>query len=129
MNGEVKRKSFCSHTAKWPQLKAVIKNWTNWKTSHRNKRISVPVELIILHRRRWVVAYTITEFSGTNSSCYRFIKKCKRSLMSFKKEDITSMLGGNEGSAMFKKGKSLNSNNSKDECNSSDTDFRGLYYQ
>jgi hypothetical protein len=49
--------------------------------------------------------------------------------MSFKKEDITATLGSNKGSAMFEKGKSLNSNNSNGECNSSDADFRGLYYQ
>jgi hypothetical protein len=61
---------FCKHTAKWPQLKAVVKNWT---TGHRNNRISVPAELIILHGI-WVVAYIITDFSGTNSWCYRFIE-------------------------------------------------------
>jgi hypothetical protein len=49
--------------------------------------------------------------------------------MSFKKEDITPTLGSNEGSAMFGKGKTLNSNNSNDECNSNDADFRGLNYQ
>jgi len=49
--------------------------------------------------------------------------------MSFKKEDITPTLGSNEGSAMSEKGKSLNSNISNEECNSSDADFRGLYHQ
>ena len=135
MNGEVKRNSpkcwrwtnsFCKQTAQWTQLKAVVKNWT---TGHRNNCISVPAELIILLGRRRVVAYIITDFSGTNSWCYRFMKKCKRSVMSFKKENITPILGSNEGSAMFEKGKSLNSNNSNDECNGRVADFRGLYYQ
>jgi len=67
-------------------------------------------------------------YSGTNSWCYRFMK-CKRTVMSFKKEDITPTLGSNEGSAMSEKGKSLNSNISNEECNSSDADFRGLYHQ
>jgi len=49
--------------------------------------------------------------------------------MPFMKEDITTTLGSNEGSAMFEKGKSLNSNNNSDECNSSDADFMGLYYE
>jgi hypothetical protein len=53
---EKDKHSFCKHTAKWPQLKAVVKNWT---MGHRNNRFSVPVELIILHRRRWVGAYII----------------------------------------------------------------------
>ena len=128
---EKNRHSFCKHTAKWPQLKAAVKNWT---TDHRNNHISVPAELIILHGRRWVVAYItiiiiiiiiITDFSGTNSWCYRFMKKCKRTVISFKEEDITATLGSNEGSAMFEKGKSFNSKNSNDECNSSDADFRG----
>ena len=114
---EKDRHSFCKHTAKWPQLKAVVKNWT---TGHRNNRISVPAELIILHRRRWVVAYIIIDFSGTKFWCYRFMKKCKRTVKPFKKEDITATLVSNEGRAMFEKGKSLNNNNSNDECNSSD---------
>ena len=76
-----------------------------------------------------MVAYII-DFSGTNSWCYIFRKKCKNTVNSFKKEDITATLSSNEGSARFEKGKSLNSNNSNDECNSSDVDFiRGLYYQ
>jgi len=49
--------------------------------------------------------------------------------MSFKKEDITATFGSNVSSAMFEKDKSLNTNNSNNECNSSDADFRGLYYQ
>jgi hypothetical protein len=57
------------------------------------------------------------------------LQKCKRTLMSFKKEDITPTPGSNEGSALFDKGKSLNSNNSNGECNSSDGDFRRLNYQ
>ena len=81
--------SFCSHTAKRPQLKAVVKNWT---TGNRNNRTSVPAELIILHGRRRVVAHIITHFSGTNSWCYRFMKKCKRTVKSSKKEDITPVM-------------------------------------
>jgi len=99
---EKDKHSFCKHNAKWPQLKAVAKNWT---MGHRNNCISVPEELIILHRRRWVVAYIIIDFSGTNSWCYIFMKKCKRTVKSFKKEDITHTFGSNEGSAMFTKGK------------------------
>ena len=77
-----------------------------------------------------MVAYIIIDFSGKNSLCYRFTKKCKRTAKSFNKEDITLTVGGNEGSAMFGKGKSLNSNNNNDECSSRDADFtRGLYYQ
>jgi len=34
---EKDKHSFCKHTAKWPQLKAVVKNWT---MGHRNNRIS-----------------------------------------------------------------------------------------
>jgi hypothetical protein len=119
---EKDKHSFCKHTAKWPQLKAVVKNWT---MGHRNNHISVPVDLVILHRRGWVIAHIITNFSGTNSWCYRFMK-CKRTVMSFKEEDITPTLGDNEGRAMFEKRKSLNSNV---EYNSSDADFRGLYHQ
>jgi hypothetical protein len=57
------------------------------------------------------------------------LQKCKSIVMSFKKVDITPTLGGNEGSAMFEKSKSLNNKNNNDEYNSSDADFRGLYYQ
>jgi hypothetical protein len=70
-----------------------------------------------------VVAHSITDFSGTNSWCYIFMKKCKRTVKSFKKQDITPTLGNTESNAMIEKGKSLNSYNSNDECNSSDTDF------
>ena len=76
------------------------------------------------------VAYIISDFSGINSWCYRFMKKWRKTVKSFKKEDITPTVGGNEGIAMFGKGKSLNSNNNNDECSSRDADFiRGLYYQ
>jgi len=61
---EKDKHSFCRHNAKWTQLKAVVKNW---ETGHRNNCISVPEELVILHGRRWVVAYII-DFSRTNSS-------------------------------------------------------------
>jgi len=57
------------------------------------------------------------------------MKKCKRTVMSFRKEDITPTLGSKESSAMFEKGNSLNSNNSYSECKSSDEDFRGPNYQ
>jgi len=90
--------SFCKHTAKWPQLNAVVKKLT---TGHRNNCISVTAELTILHRRRWVVAYIIIDFSGTNFWCYRFMEKCNRTAKSCKKEDITPTLGSNEGRAMF----------------------------
>jgi len=46
---EKNKHSFCKHTAKWPQLKAVVKNRM---TVHRNIFISVPAELIILNGRR-----------------------------------------------------------------------------
>ena len=96
----------------------------------QENRISVPAELIILHGKRWLVAYIVFDFSGNNSWFYRFMKNCKRTVNSFKKEDITPNLGSNEGIAMFEKGKSLNSNNRNDECNSRDADFTtGLYYQ
>jgi hypothetical protein len=52
------------------------------------------------------------------------MKKCKRTMRPFKKDDIAPNLGGNQGSALSEKGKSLNSNNSNDECNSSDADLK-----
>ena len=52
------------------------------------------------------------------------MKKCKKTVKSFEKEDNTPTFGSNEGSAMFEKGNSLNSTNSKDEGKSSDADFR-----
>jgi len=97
---EKEKHSFCKHTAKWPQLKAVVKNRT---TGHRNNCISVPAGLIILHGRRWVIGYIIIDFSGTNSWCYIFMKKCKSTVKSFMKEDITPTLVSNEGSEMFEK--------------------------
>jgi len=49
------------------------------------------------------------------------MKKCKRTVRSFKKDDIAPTLGGNQGNAMSEKGKSLNSNV---ECKSSDADLK-----
>jgi hypothetical protein len=68
---EKNKNSLSKHTAKWTQLKAVVKNRT---TGHRNDCIPVPAELIILHGRIWVVEHIITDFSATNSWCYRFIE-------------------------------------------------------
>jgi hypothetical protein len=45
------------HTAKWPDLKAGVKNWI---TDHR---ISVSTKITIFEARRWVATYGIT-FSG-----------------------------------------------------------------
>jgi len=105
--------SFCRHTAKWPQLRAVAKNWT---TGHRNNHISVPAELLILHGRRLVVACIIIDFSGVTDSC-----RIARELWGLSRRRISLLL-----LAVMK---CLNSNNSNNECNSSDADFRGLYYQ
>jgi hypothetical protein len=61
------------HTAKWPDLQAVAKNWI---TDHRHNRISVSKKITIFKARRRVATYGIP-FSGT-SCCYRFCSQTVR---------------------------------------------------
>jgi hypothetical protein len=53
--------SFCTHTAKWSDLESDAKKWIR---DVRNNRISVPKNYHFL-RKRWIVAQSTTDFSGT----------------------------------------------------------------
>jgi hypothetical protein len=68
---EKNKHSFCTRTAKWPQLETDVKNWVR---DHRNNGISVSTKMIICEARRWATTH-ITDFAGTPAWCYRFMKR------------------------------------------------------
>jgi hypothetical protein len=52
----------------------------NWITDHRSSGNSVSAKMIIFEARRLAVAHNITDFSGTTSWCYRFMKRHELSM-------------------------------------------------
>jgi hypothetical protein len=69
---EKNKHSFHTHSVKWPDLEEEVRNWI---TGHRNKRISMSTKIIIFEVRSWGLLHSITDFAGTASWCYRFMKR------------------------------------------------------
>jgi hypothetical protein len=80
---------------------------------------------------RWVVGHGIIDVAGTTSWCYRPVKKhwlrnVNNCEVSFKKYEA-SAFDVAEDDTMCERWEPLDSNMSRDECDSSGQDFRGFY--
>jgi len=62
----------CSGIVKWPQLEEDLKIWI---TNNRNSGIAVSTKMIILEAGKMAKNSGLSDFMGTPSWCYRFMKR------------------------------------------------------
>ncbi|XP_069606515.1 uncharacterized protein [Ranitomeya imitator] len=66
------KRGFRGHPAQWPQLELEMKSWV---VNHRNYGFSVSSKMIIEEAKRIATEKGIEDFIGTDSWCYRFLKR------------------------------------------------------